>query len=74
VREEMPQRSIVPGVVVLVTDSRGRDHRKVALSRVVAGRDIPVIWACREDEWEAARREQREPEGVPWPAKDVRLA
>jgi hypothetical protein len=37
------------------------------------GEDFPVVWASREDEWEAAASEGRPPEGVPWPAEDVRL-
>lgn len=64
--------SILPGARVLVTDSRGRVHRKIALTTVMDGRDIPVVWACREEEWSDAQREEREPEGVPWPATDVR--
>jgi len=63
--------SITRGTRIVVTDSRGRTHTKIALSEVVQGRDIRVVWACREEEWTAARGEGREPEGVPWPASDV---
>ena len=42
-----------------------------ALTGVVMGEDFPVVWVCREDEWEAAEREGREPIGVPWPADAV---
>ncbi len=62
------------GTPVLVTDSQGREHRKIALTPVTSGRDILGVWACREDEWTAAHLEQRPPEGVPWPAEDVKPA
>jgi hypothetical protein len=32
------------------------------------------VWVCREEEWNAAQRERRAPETVPWPSKHVRLA
>lgn len=66
--------SITPGERIVVRDSRGREHDRIALTNVVQGRDIPVVWAARVDEWDAARRENREPEAVPWPATDVRRA
>ncbi len=69
----MNSETIRRGVAVSVVDSRGVNHQKIALTDVVDGRDIPVVWACREDEWQAACNEGREPEGVPWPATDVRL-
>jgi hypothetical protein len=44
----------------VVVGSRGVEHRKVALTGVVDGRGTPVVWACREDEWQAASNEGRE--------------
>jgi hypothetical protein len=38
----------------------------------VAGQDFPVVWLCPHEEWEAAAKENRDPEGVPFPAEDVR--
>lgn len=73
-KPKVPDQSIFPQIAVIVRDSQGREHRKIALTGVTDGRDIPVVWACREDEWDAALREQREAVGVPWPAKDVRRA
>lgn len=70
-RDFLPQSSIIPGSRVVVRDSRGREHPKVALSAVQQGIDIPVIWACSEEEWVTARLEHREADGVPWPAWDV---
>ena len=60
------------GARVRIRDAQGVYLTKRALSAVVDGRDFPVVWACREEEWDAARAENREPEGVPWPAQDVR--
>lgn len=54
-----------------MADLRGAEHHEIALAGVVAGTDIPVVWACREDEWQAATGKGREPEGMPWPAEDV---
>jgi hypothetical protein len=69
-----PQESITRGTSVVVRDSQGREHQKIALSGVTAGRDIAVVWACRPSEWVAALAEDRDPDGVPWPAADVRAA
>lgn len=58
---------------VEVVDAEGERLPRRALGGVVDGEDFPVIWVCREEEWEAAQREGRQPDGVPWPAEDVRL-
>lgn len=65
---------IIPSSKVIIRDALGRELPKIALTGVMMGEDFPVIWACRESEWEAARSEERPPEGVPWPAEDVRPA
>ncbi len=62
------------GTAVLARDVGGRMLRKRALTGVVAGSNFDVVWVCREEEWDAARREGREPDAVPWPADDVALA
>jgi len=49
-------------------------RQRRALSGVLPGDRFAVVWACRPEEWDAAQAEGREPEGVPWPADDVRLA
>lgn len=60
------------GDVVLAVNAFGERNRRRALSGVLAqGHDFPVVMICREEEWEAALAEGREPEGVPWPAEDV---
>lgn len=61
------------GMAVLARDARGRLLPRRALTPVQRGGDFLVVWVCREEEWEAAEREDREPEGVPWPADDVQF-
>ena len=63
--------SIGYGDLVIATDASGRGLPKRALGGTTQGIDFPVVWVCREEEWEAAQREHRDPEGVPWPAEDV---
>ena len=61
------------GDLIIVRDARGRELRKRALGPVTQGGSFEVVWACREEEWQAAQQEGREPEGMPWPAEDVSL-
>lgn len=60
------------GQRVTVIDFSGDPHPRIALSGAQRGTDFLVVWVCRPEEWEAAQREGREPEGVPWPYEDVR--
>jgi hypothetical protein len=60
------------GAKVTVRNAAGNELPKRALSGVERGGDFPVVWVCREQEWEAAASEGREPDGLPWPAEDVR--
>lgn len=64
---------IHPGDRIKIESATGPITRR-ATTGIVPGQRFPVVWASREDEWEAAREEGREPEAVPWPAEDVRLA
>lgn len=59
-------------VVVVTADNRAVERR--AVSEVVAGANFPVVWVCLEEEWDKARRENRPPSGLPWPAESVRRA
>lgn len=59
------------GDVVIVKDARGHELQKRALGPAMQGGSFEVVWACREEEWHAAQVEDREPEGLPWPAEDV---
>lgn len=61
------------GSRVEIRNGRGQTLTRRALTGVMMGEDFPVVWACREDEWDVALRDGRPPEGVPWPAEDVRL-
>lgn len=67
--------TIEAGVEIEVRDVHGRWLPRRALTGVVEGRDFQVVWACREEDWEAASKDAgREPQRTPWPAEDVRLA
>lgn len=59
------------GAPVIVRNGRGAALNKRAITGIMPGEDFPVVWACREEEWEAALADGRPPEGVPWPAEDV---
>jgi hypothetical protein len=65
---------IEAGQQVIVRDATGAELARVALSAPKRGEDFPVVWVCRPEEWAAAQAEGREPDGVPWPREDVRLA
>lgn len=62
---------ISKGLPVRVRDVHGHWLERIALDGVVEGRDFPVVWACRREEWERASRAGEEPIGAPWPAEDV---
>ncbi|MCA1695853.1 MAG: hypothetical protein LC749_14595 [Actinobacteria bacterium] len=59
------------GQRVTVVDAFGRELPKIALGSPELGEDFAVIWVSRPEEWEAAQREGREPDAVPWPIEDV---
>lgn len=59
------------GDQVVAIDVMGVELPRRALGGVVNGASFLIVWVCREEEWDAAMREGREPEGVPWPADDV---
>ncbi|HUY23786.1 MAG TPA: hypothetical protein VMV09_00575 [Candidatus Saccharimonadales bacterium] len=63
--------TIQPGTPVFVETALGERLQRRAISAVVQGHAFSVVWVCREEEWEAAHRESREPDGVPFPAEDV---
>ena len=65
---------IAAGARVEAKTASGRTLIRRAVTGTVMGEDFPVIWICREEEWEAASREGRAPEAVPWPAEAVRPA
>lgn len=61
------------GDLVIAVDAVGEKLPRRALGGPVKGASFMVIWVCREEEWHAAQREGRQPDGVPWPAEDVQL-
>jgi len=66
----MPE--IQPGQAVIARTASDREIEKRAVTGVVMGHDFPVVWLSRPEEWEAAERDGRKPDAVPWPAEDVR--
>lgn len=64
---------IKPGALVAIRTADDRRLHRRAASGVVAGLDFPVVWICKDEEWEAAQADSREPDAVPWPAEDVSL-
>jgi hypothetical protein len=68
------QTAIAHGAALVCECADGQLRVTHALTGVIAGGDFPVVWACSAREWEDATREGRPPEGIPWPAEDVRLA
>jgi hypothetical protein len=63
--------NIAPGTRVVVRTADGERVETRAITSVIDGLDFPVVWVCAEAEWDAAEAEEREPQGVPWPAEDV---
>lgn len=59
------------GAVVVVRDAVGAWLPRRTTTGVVEGRDFEVVWLCTEEEWQAARAENRDPDARPWPAEDV---
>lgn len=64
---------IEPGSRIEARTADNRTIQRRALSGVVDGLDFPVVWLCTDEEWEAAQRDGRDPNVVPWPAEDVQL-
>jgi hypothetical protein len=62
------------GDAVLARTAEGTERPLRALGGVIAGGDFAVVWVCNEIEWDTAGAEDREPEGIPWPSDDVRVA
>ncbi len=66
-------KEITKGARVRVLTATGERVWRRALGGIAQGHTFPVVWACREEEWDAATTEGRDPLGVPWPADDVEL-
>lgn len=69
------QQEIQRGDVVLARTALDTWVRRRALSGTVKGMDFPVVWVCREEDWERASAESNNPDAgaVPWPAEEVRV-
>lgn len=64
--------AIAPGDRVIARSADNQLLERRAVTGVVMGEDFPIVWVCREEKWEAANAAGHEPEGVPWPAEDVK--
>lgn len=70
----MPESVVLTrGATVLARDAKDRWLRKRVVAEQTEGRDFLVVIVCREEEWAEALAAGREPEGVAWPAEDIRL-
>jgi hypothetical protein len=56
---------------IIARSLHGEPLQRRATSGAVDGKDFRVVWICREEEWEAALSEGRDPRAVPWPADEV---
>ena len=63
-----------PGDLVMVRTALGDWRQRRAVTGVEPGDRFAVVWACSLEEWDAAQADGRDPDTVPWPAEDVRLA
>ncbi len=61
------------GTQIQVTDAFGEIRVKRVLAPTEGG-SFPAVWACSEQEWDAAQAEGREPEPepFPWPLDSAR--
>jgi hypothetical protein len=64
---------IEPGSKVIARSAFDELLERRAVTGVQPGHNFPVVSVCPEEEWQGAQAEGREPEGLPWPAEDVRL-
>ena len=67
------QTIIQPGARVTVRTALDDRALCRALTGVIRGKDFPVVYVCREENWLAASAEGRQPDGTPCPAQDVEL-
>ncbi len=65
---------IEPGSNVVVRTADDERLSRRAITGVEMGSKFEVVWVCKEEEWEAADAEGREPRAMPWPADAVELA
>jgi hypothetical protein len=68
----MATHLIQPGDRVMARNAFGEENERRAVTGVMEGQDFPVVWVSTEEEWHLAANEGREPEGIPFPAEDVR--
>jgi hypothetical protein len=65
-------------VYVRVIEDEGSDRDGEGNGELIAlitmrGMNFMVVPVCRPEEWDAAEREGREPDAIPWRAADVKV-
>lgn len=68
----MDPSTLLPGDRVLARNAFGQENERRAITGVMDGQDFLVVWICDDAEWTRAHNEGRDPEGIPFPAEDVR--
>jgi hypothetical protein len=63
--------TVTPGARVLARDAEGELLERRAVTAVEVENGRPVVWVCKESEWDRAENEGRYPNAFPWPAEDV---
>ena len=62
--------AITAGMVIKVTTASGEQVPMRALGEPTRGRDVPIVWVCTEDDYEAAVAGD-ETVRIPWPLDSV---
>jgi hypothetical protein len=62
------------GAQIMVAAFRASNTRKVALTGIVDGRDIPIVGRAVRPRGKRARNEEREPDGVPMASRGCQAA
>lgn len=57
---------------VLARTATNQWVRRRALTGTVPGHDFPVVWVCREEDWDRVGTAPDNEVGVPWPADEVK--
>lgn len=63
--------AITRGDRVRATTATGETITMRALRAPEPGYSFEVLWVATEDEWERAKRDGDEPDGLPWPTDAI---
>lgn len=62
---------VTVGSAVEIRTADGKMLLRRAVTGIEKGQDFLVVWVCKQEEWDLAKEEHREPNAVPWPADAV---